>query len=393
MTSLSKLLPLLFLLAGSTFAGICKLPAKLADLGVLVSTQKQTDYGRINLSARCYFEAYPQTTAMVAKLVSAAYAAHIPIRTQGAAHSLNGSALPQEMELIIHTTNLNQVYFNQVGRVIADSGIPIALLKQITTQQSSFVPPIVNYGPVAPTIGGYIAAGGLSPEAQNFGGFWEHVKTITLVTGFGNVLTIKRQDPLFAYLFGAMGQLGIITEVELMLLPDRKRPFRYPYGLTFRTHYQPTDGHYWLAHQEPKASYWLNLLVPSNQVMAATQDLVALEQKHATNLSYDDIYQWQIRFIHIMPPLVYSKAQTFYLIGIWVTRTPNAAGLKALAELTQSYADLVYKQHYQRYIQAENQAGPTLYREYFNPATYARFKALKQQLYPEFLFNRQSVFN
>ncbi len=64
--------------------------------------------------------------------------------------------------------------------------------------------------------GGYLAAGGFGPGSRAHGGFWENVYCVALLTS--GCRPSRRDSPLFPWLFGAMGQLGIVVELTLDLV-------------------------------------------------------------------------------------------------------------------------------------------------------------------------------
>ena len=105
--------------------------------------------------------------------------------------------------------------------------------------------PVYNGGWAGPSVGGFVCAGGMglrvppeeragydvpSPGAapdpapvsisERHGGFWAHVARITFIDGCGRVHEVAAGDADFRWLFASMGQLGLILEVTLCLLPE-----------------------------------------------------------------------------------------------------------------------------------------------------------------------------
>jgi FAD/FMN-containing dehydrogenase len=75
----------------------------------------------------------------------------------------------------------------------------------------------------APDIGavGYLTGGGIGPLARSFGVSSDHVRALTVVVGSGRVLraTPTENEDLFWGIRGGKATLGIVTDVELDLLP------------------------------------------------------------------------------------------------------------------------------------------------------------------------------
>jgi FAD/FMN-containing dehydrogenase len=369
-------------------AGITQLLAH----GATLTSTIQMDYSQLQGTAHCYLETYPNTTKEVATLVHIAYQHHIPIRTQGAAHSQNGTSLPQPFELLIHTTHLKRIVFRHMDRITVDAGLPIALVNQILEEHSSFFLPVTNGGGIGPTVGGYIAAGGISAQSSIYGGFWEQVQAVTLVTGFGNIVHLKKSDPAFIWLFGSMGQLGIITQAELAIMPSLTQPFQYPFNQTLSIPYPSTDGHYWATTSSLKPLHWFNVFVTPDKQQKAVQHLHLLQKKYPLALHYFPLYQWTIAKFGRIPPLIFSPNQRFIAMGIWGQHRAGAHSLTQLKQLEKEFSQLVISEHYQRYIQAELSHSPETYKHYFPAPVYTEFKKIKAKLDPWSLFNPNSFF-
>jgi hypothetical protein len=389
---LFRVLLLLFILSfiKLTHANSCSFPKNVqtafAKLSVKLNQTTETDYGKHYASSNCYLEAWPTTTIATAKLVLIAYQYHIPIRTQGRKHSQNGSALPKQAELLIHTNLLNTIAFEKAGSIQVGAGVPVALINPIISNQSHLFIPIYNGGGIGPSVGGYIAAGGISPDSATYGGFWEHVNTITLVTAHGRILHLKRKDPAFIWLFGSMGQLGIITAAELQVLSlPAVNTIPYPTGRQLivnsavKTHEEPTI-------------FWFNIFADTKQQTVAENLLKNLQKEHSHALRYFPIYHWKIAFKQQNPPLLFDRSEDFYAIGSWGLMNQFVDSKTQIQLFEQAFTQQINQQHLKRYIQAELTASPTVYQAYFSPSVYAQFKAFKKRFDPEFLFNRGSVF-
>lgn len=369
----------------------------LIKVGAHISESKQTDFSRLNTSATCYLEAWPDTTQMTAALVKAAYRHNIPIRTQGGAHSQNGSSLPQKFELLIHTQKLNQVIFTNDNTVVAGSGIAIETLNQYLIEKTSFILPVVNGGGAGPTIGGFISAGGLSFSSRKNGGFWDNVRAITLVTGNGRVLHLQKDNPQFIWLFGAFGQLGIITEAELDLFPaENIRMNAAPLSAALNTRLAPAEmnaGTHWIKATDEHPLAWFNIFVTANKTAEAYDDLAELRKKYPLAMTHIGRYEWPVAHFGQTPPLLFEANSDFSAVGMAGTPGKSKESREQLSQLEKDFTALVNKKHYQRYIQAELAKSPDTYKQYFSPSVYTQFRQIKVSLDPKFLFNQGSFFN
>ncbi|WP_040866053.1 FAD-binding oxidoreductase [Nocardia exalbida] len=73
----------------------------------------------------------------------------------------------------------------------------------------------------SPSVGvvGYLLGGGVGLLARQFGYAAEHVRTIELVTADGRVRTLTPDDELFGAVLGSGGNFGVVTALEVGLVP------------------------------------------------------------------------------------------------------------------------------------------------------------------------------
>ncbi|UGT54688.1 FAD-binding oxidoreductase [Nocardia asteroides] len=73
----------------------------------------------------------------------------------------------------------------------------------------------------SPSVGvvGYVLGGGLGLLAREFGYAADHVRSIDLVTADGRVRTLTPGDDLFGPVLGSGGNFGVVTALELDLVP------------------------------------------------------------------------------------------------------------------------------------------------------------------------------
>lgn len=365
---------------------------KLNALGAKISNAKQTDYARFHQSDTCYLEAWPSNTEQVASLVKIAYQYHVPIRTQGASHSHNGTSLPKKSELLIHTYALNNLTILNNHEISAGSGLPVALINDFLAPYDMKIP-IYNEGEInGPTIGGFISAGGIQSGSETYGGFWDQVSELTLVVGEGKIIRIKPENPNFLWVFGAMGQLGIITNVKLKAIDTNFSSKKSPapankIDTTFERH----GGHYYLINKTVEPYLWVVLFVSQNQVDVATSELINLQTQHEDALRYEPLIKYRIH-TRKAPPLLFPHEGDFYAITVWGRKINNKKNILAFNHLNHVFEELVTKKHYHRYIQSEYSKTHDVYKKYFDHKTYKEFANIKSRLDPENLFNQGSFF-
>lgn len=361
---------------------------QFANTKMRISSTLLNDYSKLKQGARDYAETWPQDLKAVSELVRFAYQHDICMRMNGNRHSGNGSSLPRTFELVIHTDQLNKLTFNKEGEVVVGAGIPIFLAQKYIEQVSDYSLPVSNVGGLAATVGGFISSGGISDTSDQYGGFWNHVLEITLVTAEGKIVTIKPGDQLFPWMFGSMGQFGVIVEAKLQLIAKSgKEKQRYPLNLQHDITYEHED----FFSQQHQPLYWFNLLVPESQTLQAKDDLTKLQARYPGLLLAIPIYEWPIKKNKFVPPLLFTLAQDFHAIGIW-GRPGEKFSVVKLLQLENEFEELVLSRHYRSYIQAELLDTPKKYQRYFGSPLYEQYFAIKKQLDPKLLFNRGSVF-
>jgi FAD/FMN-containing dehydrogenase len=354
-----------------------------------------TDFSGFRSHGSPCCEVAPRGADTVARIVQLAYERHVTVRTRAQAHSLNGSSLPAAAELLLSTRNIRHVSFEEPGTVTVGSGVVLWILQHIL-RRHGFDIPVLNDGYPGPSVGGYIAAGGFGPRSAEFGGFWDNILEIRLVDGCGNLRRVAAGDPLFLWLFGSMGQLGVFADAKLTIIPlSASGPATYPAGTTLvapRLVAPKVPPQYATEGQE--RLFWFTLFTPDEHLDEAHRDLSALESRHSAALRFQERYRYPILPRGKVAPLVYPYARPFTATGAWGWLTdsrPN--GLAALHEFDREFMVLAAANaHYRRYVQSELPSGPEIYRRCFGEQTYQSLQDLKLQLDPGSLLNRGSVF-
>jgi FAD/FMN-containing dehydrogenase len=351
------------------------------------------DFSGLRWSAAGFHEVAPRTADELCRIVSAACARGMPVRTRAQGHSLNGSTLPAAGELLVRTADLREVRFASPGSVTAGCGTVLWVLQSVL-RAHGFDLPVLNDGYPGPTVGGYLAAGGFGPKSDLHGGFWDNVAGLTFVDGGGRLRRVARDDALFPWLFGSMGQLGIFAEATLAIVP-LEGAAQYPEGKALVAP-RLAEQHVPLqfAPRGDERLFWFTLFVPDEELAVAQRELLALEARHGGALRFAERYCYPVRHRGMVAPLVYPEARPFTATGAWgwLGDASREAVEKLLAFDRGFMALAMSRPGYRRYIQSELPAGPQIYEQCFGPAIYAELRRIKSELDPGYLLNRGSVF-
>lgn len=158
--------------------------------------------------------------------IRAAAAARTPLRLRGGgSKDFYGERLEGE---VLDTTALAGIVSYEPSELVVTvrAGTPLAQLEQVLGERGqclAFEPP--HFGPAA-TVGGMVAAGLSGPARASAGSVRDFVLGLEMVNGRGEVLVFGGQVmknvagyDVSRLMAGALGTLGLITEVSLKVLP------------------------------------------------------------------------------------------------------------------------------------------------------------------------------
>jgi len=353
------------------------------------------DFSGFRLQETPCCQVAPRRAETVARIVGLAHERSIAVRTRAQAHSLNGSSLPTPAELLLSTRNVRHVSFEEPGSVTVGCGVVLWILQHIL-RRHGFDIPVLNDGYPGPSVGGYLAAGGFGPRSAAFGGFWDNVLEIRLVDGRGHLRRVAANDPLFPWLFGSMGQLGVVVDAKLAIIAmNAADPAAYPGGTTLvapRLVAPKVPPEYVTDGKE--RLFWFTLFTPDEHLDDAHHDLSALEARHRAVLRFQERYRYPILPRGRVAPLVYPYARSFTATGAWGWLTDSSPdGVAALHDFDRDFMALAAsKPHYRRYVQSELPSGPDTYRQCFGNEIYRALQRHKAETDPGSLLNRGSVF-
>jgi decaprenylphospho-beta-D-ribofuranose 2-oxidase len=191
-------------------------PAKhLAAKGV--PPQRIARFSGFGLSA--WAEGYlfqPTSVEEIAAVFELARRSQRQVTLRGSGLSYGDAALGSEC-LIIDIRKMRHVLgFDKVTGVLeAEAGITLEAIWRNTLKQGWWLP--VVSGTMFPTLGGALAMNIHGKNNFKAGTLGEHVVELDLLTPKGDLLTIRKGEPLLHEVISSAGLLGVITRVKLQL--------------------------------------------------------------------------------------------------------------------------------------------------------------------------------
>lgn len=340
------------------------------------------DYGALLSGAVKYDAVHPESSEEIINAVRRANTENRNIRVRGNGHSMNGLSLPRDGELTIFTDKLRQYHLEEPGSITVGSGVGMHELRTFLSRRGYSLP-VTPDGIGGPTVGGYIAAGGIGAGSRRYGGFWENVQEITMITGTGDLIKAAPGDELFPWMFGSMGQLGVFASAKLKILGGETRS--YPLGEKGIVPIIPMA--------EARRLVWFTVFVPKNELDEAQNELMKIKDKHSTTLEYRPDYVYPMTFLRFNPKLVFPLNEDFVGVGIW--GYPKSSDPESLLAIENEVTNLVVAHkhdNYRRYIQTEIVSPKANYRLYFGDSLYEEFESIKKKLDPQFRMNCGTVF-
>ncbi len=345
----------------------------------------RSDFGGFHTGSAEVELLLPRDADEVAAAIAASNRDGKAIRFRGHGHSMNGSSLGPPGDRIISSAALCGYTFDTKDTIRVGGG---ALMWDVHTMLAThgYQLLVANDGAApAPSVGGYVAAGGIGENTSLFGGFWETVTEMTVVTGAGEIRTLRPGDELFSWMFGSMGQLAFVVEATLRIFSTDEAAHPYPQGLRGTVPRTVAD---WDRY------CWLTLFVPFDEAEAAMAQLTDLCERYAHCWQPLSNYVYPVRFYEFNPKLLYPTQRGFVAEGIWGTPVDdNGFNFQELRGLELDFMKLTESSpSYRRYIQTEMTFGKVDYRRYFGESVFGEFSALKSRFDPAGILSPGQVF-
>ncbi len=208
---------------------IAALGAIVSGEGLITSDNELTVYETDALTAyrsKPLAVVLPETTEQVAAILRYCHENRIPVVARGAGTSLCGGSLPQEDSIIIGVAKMNRVlsvdYANRSMRV--QTGITNLGVSNAVAADGFFYAPDPS-SQLACTIAGNIAMNSGGAHCLKYGVTTNNILGLKLVTVDGDIVDIGGDYldgsgyDLLGLMIGSEGQLGIVTEAVVRILP------------------------------------------------------------------------------------------------------------------------------------------------------------------------------
>jgi len=362
------------------------------------------DYGGLHCSVAPYPVFYPQNIEQLQEMVRICGENKICIRLRASGHTFNGCSLPRSNELLVRPDFLDSFAFNAPGTVDVGAGSVVWDIRDLVNDYG-FDLPVCNGGWAGPTLGGYISAGGFGQgkSSATHGGLWENIDGIVLVNGSAKICEILNSDSRFPWLFGSYGQLGLIAQARLKLIPLKRNPTPdYPLGRKGKVaRRQKTDPkeHDSRPDEEIRRLFWFSLLVSPEKEGRGWADLAKFARQFPNEIKPEGGWMgpliggqpigcfYSILHKNFHPPLIYPRQETFYVMALLARLPTGETNRQRTLEIEHYFIELARNSGHRLYLQAEN-IGRTIHLpDYYGPQTFEKFLELKAEFDPKDLFN------
>jgi FAD/FMN-containing dehydrogenase len=338
-----------------------------------------SDYGD-NIGANSYCYESPDSLDALVQVISIAAQSKKCMRPRGNGHSMNGSSLPREGELLIDMGRMSRYVFESPDTVTVEAGAAVWDVN-LMLKQYGFELLVYNDGnAAASSLGGYVSAGGIGYTSNVHGGFWNSVEAITFVTAAGEVRSISRKDTVFRWFFGSMGQFGVIAKVRLRIsaIPGCRQSEVYGISGSVKA-----TAHDW------ESIVWFTLFVPKLYWKVARSELLAIKARHTRAWLPRVPYVYRLPFQDFVPPLIHPFQGDLVAVGLWGEAPEDGFDWQKISAIDAEVQALVdgNSRIYRRYAQTERVL-PGFYRDYFDAGVFSHFRQLKSLLDPDDLLSR-----
>lgn len=195
---------------------------------MLLSTQskslknKQTDFGEIYFKSPS--EIYsPESTYELSKILKKLNQEKKQVTIRNTGHSVNGQTLTDGVQ--IDLSKLKCINFEQ-DKMEVNCGAGNSwseVFEKIEFPKFS-LPVFPNNPKQKIQIGGTASVGGVGPYSFKYGGFWNSVVEVTLVTMTGEIIKCSKKEnqEFFHFSLGGFGKIGVISELKIKVIPSQK---------------------------------------------------------------------------------------------------------------------------------------------------------------------------
>lgn len=195
-------------------------PNSKNPLDLLLDEQVQTsfseDFGKI-LHSRPAAVVKPRTTGQLQQFVQYAHIHKLPLTIRGLGLSQSGQSLAYKESILLSMEHFTRIDMSKENAIWVEPNATWAQVIEHTLPQG-LVPAVLPHNTQL-SVGGVISAGGIGASSHRFGSVCNQVRALEIVTADGQLHQVQEHDSLFHACLGGQGQFGIMTRVQLSLIP------------------------------------------------------------------------------------------------------------------------------------------------------------------------------
>lgn len=193
------------------------------DPGVLAAAAE--DFGHL-LDRRPAVVVRARSRGDVVAAIRWAAARDLPLAARGMGHSIYGRA-QAEHGVVVDLSALDRIHEVAADRVVVDAGASWRSVLAATLPQGLTPPVLTNFLDLS--VGGTLTVGGVGGTTHRHGLQTDQVLELVVVTGTGEVPTCSpdRERDLFDAVRAGLGQVGIVVQATLALVPAPRRVRRH----------------------------------------------------------------------------------------------------------------------------------------------------------------------
>lgn len=195
-------------------------PNTISPLDLLLDEQVQAcfseDFGKI-LYSRPAAVVKPHTTGQLQQFVQYAHTHKLPLTIRGFGLSQSGQSLPYKGSILVSMEHFTKIASPAKNAIWVETNATWAQVIEHTIPHG-LIPAVLPHNTHL-SIGGVISAGGIGASSFRFGSICNQIRALEVVTADGQRHQVYEHDPLFHACLGGQGQFGIITQVQLALIP------------------------------------------------------------------------------------------------------------------------------------------------------------------------------
>jgi len=230
---------------------------------------------------------------------------------RGNGHSLNASSIPGPEDILISLTEIRDLDISNLSKGFIDAGAG-STMNEINSSLSKlgYTLPVSPDGSDlgSPTLGGFLQAGGICSSSYKYGGFWNHIISITAITDLLDLVNFCSSDPIFPRLFGTRHNSYIITNARLKVISRDEstsvdtRPINKPIP-----HYSSS-----------RSPIWFNFHCDNDQSNMVVKTITSVCSELRPFWQLYDIYSYPVNNNLFIPPNIFtSNVSSFVRVGAW----------------------------------------------------------------------------